>query len=145
MIEVHFLCSDDLQYVFPVYELYRTGLQFFFHITSLPYLDVTERPLGIKIWTIVPRGLKKKSYLSWIFTNFIRTEKATLVGFSLLVHLINDVIFSILEDRSARHYCCVYMLCGTLSFFYLAIFNLGGSSIPTWILYNHPKDMLPAF
>jgi hypothetical protein len=50
---------------------------------------------------------------------------------SLPVHLINDVIFSILEDRSARHYCCVYMLCGTLSFFYWAIFNLGGSSIPT--------------
>jgi hypothetical protein len=25
------------------------------------------------------------------------------------VHLINDVIFSILEDRSAQYYCCVYM------------------------------------
>jgi hypothetical protein len=32
---------------------------------------------------------------------------------SLPVHLINDVIFSILEDRSARHYCCA---CGIFSF-----------------------------
>jgi hypothetical protein len=29
---------------------------------------------------------------------------------SFPVHLINDVIFSILEDRSARQYCCVYIL-----------------------------------
>jgi hypothetical protein len=28
---------------------------------------------------------------------------------SLPVHLIKDVIFSILEDRSARHYCNVYV------------------------------------
>jgi hypothetical protein len=57
---------------------------------------------------------------------------------SLTVHLINDVIFSILEDRSARQYCCVYMLYGTFSFFYSAFFYLGGSSVPTWMLYNHP-------
>jgi hypothetical protein len=48
----------------------------------------------------------------------------------LPVHLTNDVIFSILEDRSAQHHCCVNMLCGTFKFF-LAIFNLGGSSIHT--------------
>jgi hypothetical protein len=49
---------------------------------------------------------------------------------SLPVQLINDVIFSILEDRSARHYCCVYILHGIFIFLYLAFFNLGGSSIP---------------
>jgi hypothetical protein len=50
---------------------------------------------------------------------------------SLSVHLIKDVIISILEDRSARHICCEYMFCGIFSFFYLTFFNLGGSSIPT--------------
>jgi hypothetical protein len=32
-------------------------------------------------------------------------------------------ISSILEDRLARHYFCVYMLCGALSFLFLAIFS----------------------
>jgi hypothetical protein len=36
---------------------------------------------------------------------------------SLPVHLINDVIFSILEDRSAPHYCCVYILDGIFMLF----------------------------
>jgi hypothetical protein len=36
---------------------------------------------------------------------------------SLPVHLINDVIFSILEDRSTRHYCCA---CGIFSFSFSA-------------------------
>jgi hypothetical protein len=49
----------------------------------------------------------------------------------LFVPCGNDVIFSILEDRSARHYCCVYILHGIFSFLYSAFFNLGGSSIPT--------------
>jgi hypothetical protein len=58
---------------------------------------------------------------------------------SIPVHLINAVIFSILEDRSARHYCCVYILHGILSFLFLAFFSLGGSNIPTWtLLNNHP-------
>jgi hypothetical protein len=44
---------------------------------------------------------------------------------SLPVHLINDVIFSILEDRSARHYCCA---CSIFSFNFSAFSKpvLGG-------------------
>jgi hypothetical protein len=41
---------------------------------------------------------------------------------SLPVHLKNDVIFSISEDRSGRYYFCVYMLCGTFCVFYFAFF-----------------------
>jgi hypothetical protein len=57
---------------------------------------------------------------------------------AIRVPLAYNVIFSILEDRPARHCCYVYMLCGNFSLFYLAIFILGGSGIPTRILYNHP-------
>jgi hypothetical protein len=39
--------------------------------------------------------------------------------------------FSILDDRSARHYFSVYILDGIFSFLYLAFFNLGCSSNPT--------------
>jgi hypothetical protein len=50
---------------------------------------------------------------------------------SLHVNLINDVIFSIIEERSARHNFCVNMISVTFSFVYSAFFYLGGSSIPT--------------
>jgi hypothetical protein len=39
------------------------------------------------------------------------------------VHLINDVIFSILEDRSARRYCCA---CG--------IFSFNFSAFSSWVV-----------
>jgi hypothetical protein len=38
---------------------------------------------------------------------------------------VRVVIFTILEDRSAWHYCCVYMLCGTFLFLVFGHFNLG--------------------
>jgi hypothetical protein len=56
---------------------------------------------------------------------------------SIPVHFIKYVIFSILQDRSARHYCCVCMLSGIFFSSIWPFFNLGGSSIPTGILYNH--------
>jgi hypothetical protein len=49
---------------------------------------------------------------------------------SLPIHLINDVILSILKDRSARHNCCA---CVFFSFNFSAF-----SNIPTWIMFNHP-------
>jgi hypothetical protein len=48
---------------------------------------------------------------------------------SLPVRLINDVIFSILEDRSARHYCCVYMWYFKLLLFGLFLFR--------WFQYSY--------
>jgi hypothetical protein len=42
---------------------------------------------------------------------------------SLPVHLINDVIFSILEDRSALHYCCI-----------CSIFSLNFSTFSSWVV-----------
>jgi hypothetical protein len=45
----------------------------------------------------------------------------------LTIHIILPfVIFSIIEDRSARPYCCVYLLCGIFSFFCVAF--------PTWVV-----------
>jgi hypothetical protein len=51
------------------------------------------------------------------------------------VHSIRDVIFPILEDRSARHNCCA---CGNLV---LSIRLFSCWVVPvflTWILLNHP-------
>jgi hypothetical protein len=50
---------------------------------------------------------------------------------SIPVHLINDVIFSILEDRSARHYCCA---CGIFSFNFSA-FLVG------WFQYSYLNNV----
>jgi hypothetical protein len=47
---------------------------------------------------------------------------------SLPVHLINDVIFSILQDRSARHYCCA---CNIFSFNFSAF---SSKVVPIFIL-----------
>jgi hypothetical protein len=63
-------------------------------------------------------------------------------GKSRVVHLIKDVIFPILKDSSTRHYCCV---CLILKFQLFGFFELVGSNIPTRIMFNRPKDLLPAF
>jgi hypothetical protein len=42
---------------------------------------------------------------------------------SLPVHLTNNVIFSIIEDRSARHYCCAS-----------GIFSTNFSTISSWVV-----------
>jgi hypothetical protein len=58
------------------------------------------------------------------------------------VHSIRDVIFQILKDRSARHFCCAYNL---FIFFYSAIFLLGGSSIPHLNTVESPLRYVACF
>jgi hypothetical protein len=50
------------------------------------------------------------------------------------VHSIRDVIFPILRDRSARHYCCA---CGNFSF------NFSAFSIFGWFQYSYLNILNP--
>jgi hypothetical protein len=72
---------------------------------------------------------KDSVFLYFMVTSVLFYRVADVKGFP--IHLIKDVIFSILEDRSALHNCCVYLLYGIFCFFFLGIFNFGRSSIPT--------------
>jgi hypothetical protein len=58
------------------------------------------------------------------------------------VHSIRELIFPILKDRSAKHYCCT---CGNLV---ISVRLFSCWVVPvflTWVQLNHPKDMWPAF
>jgi hypothetical protein len=58
------------------------------------------------------------------------------------VHSIRDVIFPILKDRSARHYCCAccnLVLSIRLFSCWVVLVYL------TWVLLDHPKDNVACF
>jgi hypothetical protein len=131
-----------------------------FHVCRLEEnLDIAQKPFNWKCCRLCLKRLIKPSLQHFQFCLFGLC--LVILIFAILsphwrylcrveavkshpVHSIRDVIFPILKDRSARHNCCVYMLCGAFSFFFVAFYNLDGSSIPSWILYNHPY-ILPPF
>jgi hypothetical protein len=64
--------------------------------------------IAIVFETFLPPFITQQEQITFFTRSCVAAVK------SLPVHLINDVIFSIFEDRSARHYCYVYMLDGIL-------------------------------